>query len=371
MASEKSLIIVALTVAGALVMMLMVSVLPGRAAAVAPVTPPVPVPTPIVPVPAPRTLPAAMDVAQQYEGQSICDPVAKPGVLKLQALLRATYGPATFYSTRACAADPTSEHTEGRALDWMVNSRVPVEKAKAEALIAWLLAPDASGVPGANARRMGIMYVIWNNLFWRAYDPIGWSKFGGCSAKARASEVYDTTCHRNHIHFSMTWDGAAALTSYWDGTAQTQGYCPSSFRGGKVPRVPAPLVAVPLPEATIFDTRTGRGNSRRICRMEEDRWAGDGHKLDVKVAGKGRVPGVGAYWATLRVTAVDPNAPMAIFAWPTGKNRPGKPTLTTTMNSAASVIVDLRIGAGGYVSIATNTGDTNVAVSVLGYRAVS
>ncbi|MEI8081574.1 MAG: hypothetical protein WCI74_06975, partial [Actinomycetes bacterium] len=285
-ALNRPLMIVCLIVASALVMMLMVSVLPGRARAVSPVPPPVPTPSPVVPVPAPKALPVLMDVAQQYEGQSICDPVAKPGVLKLQALLRATYGPATFYSTRACAADPTSEHTEGRALDWMVNNRVPAEKAKAEAFIAWLLAPDAAGVPGANARRMGIMYVIWNNLFWRAYDPIGWSKFGGCSAKVRQGVAYDTTCHRNHIHFSMTWDGAAALTSYWDGTAQTQGYCPSSFRGGKLPKAPAALVAVPLPEAAIFDTRTGKGNARRICRLEEDRWAGDGHKLDVKVAGR-------------------------------------------------------------------------------------
>ena len=67
-------------------------------------------------MPRDRVLPLAIDVAQQYQGQSICSPTQKPGVTKLSALLKETYGPDTMYLTRACKDDPTSEHTEGRAL---------------------------------------------------------------------------------------------------------------------------------------------------------------------------------------------------------------------------------------------------------------
>lgn len=342
---------------------------PGQAAAPAPTPAPIAVtPGSTSPVPAPRVLPAGMDVVQQYEGHSVCDPVAKPGILKLQALLTATYGPHTFHSTRACAADPSSEHTEGRALDWMVSNRVPAQKAEADAFLSWLLAPDEQGVPGAIARRMGIMYIIWNNQFWRSYAPMGWGELNGCSANKLKPKNYDTSCHRNHVHFSMTWDGAAALTSYWDGTAQSTDACPSSRRGGRVGKEPAQLTQVDLPEANILDTRTGQGNNKRVCRLQQDRWSGDGHRLDVKVAGKGRIPTVGAYRAILRITAVDPNAPMGIFVWPTGTKRPSVPSFTATMNTTAATDVQVRIGAGGFVSIANSTGDTNITATVVGYH---
>lgn len=298
----------------------------------------------------------------------MCDPVAKPGILNLQALLTATYGPHTFYSTRSCAADPSSEHTEGRALDWMVSNRVPAQKAEADAFLSWLLAPDEQGVPGAIARRMGIMYIIWNNQFWRSYAPMGWGELNGCFAKKLKPKNYDTSCHRNHVHFSMTWDGAAALTSYWDGTAQSADACPSSRRGGSVGKEPAPLTQVDLPAAKILDTRTGQGNNKRICRLQQDRWSGDGHRLDVKVAGKGRIPTSGAYRAILRITAVDPNAPMGIFVWPTGTKRPTAPSFNASMNTTATADVPVRIGAGGFVSIANSTGDTNITATVVGYH---
>lgn len=322
----------------------------------------------IAPVPRDKLLPASMDVAQQYQGQSICNPTPKPGITKLTSLLRATYGPRTMYSTRACKDDPTSEHIEGRALDWMVSLRVPDQRVQAEAFLSWLLAPGSDGTKAAMARRMGIMYIGWNNRIWRGYNKVGWGELKGCFSKSKASTSYDTFCHRDHVHFSMTWDGAAALTSYWDGTAQATPPCATSRTTGKRPALPATRRAVNLPgERVALNTATGAGNRKRICRIQEPRWSGDAQRLDAKVAGRAGVP-KNAARALVRVTAIAPNAPMKVYLWSTGAKAPKKATLTTLQNENGSAVAWVRLGAKGYVSVATTTGDTHVGLSVVGYE---
>jgi hypothetical protein len=103
-----------------------------------------------------------------------------------------------------------TEHSEGRAWDWMLSANKPNEKAIADSVTQWLSAPDAQGRPGAMARRFGIMYIIWNHKMWRAYDPArGWAPYTG------------PVPHTDHIHFSFSWDGAYARTSWWTGKALT------------------------------------------------------------------------------------------------------------------------------------------------------
>ncbi len=319
-------------------------------------------------VPREKLLPAKMDVPQQYQGQSICSPTAKPGITKLSSLLRATYGPRTMYSTRACKDDPTSEHTEGRALDWMVSLRVPDQRVQAEAFLNWLLAPGPDGTKAAMARRMGIMYIGWNNQIWRGYNKVGWGELKGCFSKSKASKQYDTFCHRDHVHFSMTWDGAAAITSYWDGTTQSTPPCATSRTSGKPPALPAARRVVNLPsEKVVINTATGTGNNKRICRIQEPRWSGDAQRLDAKVAGKAGVP-TNAKRALVRITAAAPNAPMKVFLWATGGKRPAKATLTTLQNQDGSALVWVPVGAKGFVSVATNTGDTYIRLGVVGYE---
>ena len=36
----------------------------------------------------------------------------------------------------------------------------------------------------------------------------------GLTAKLK-SRGYDSSCHRNHIHISLSWDGAMGRTSFW------------------------------------------------------------------------------------------------------------------------------------------------------------
>ena len=354
------LIVTIAATCAAVIAPMLVSVSPGAS-----VTPAV---ASVTPVPRDRLLPAAIDLQPQYQGQSICNPPPKPGVTLLADLLKTTYGPHAMYSSRACKDDPSSEHTEGRALDWMVTGRIPSDKAKAEAFLNWLLAPGADGTKAAMARRMGIMYIGWNNQIWRGYNKVGWGELKGCFAKAKAGTNYDTYCHRDHIHFSLTWDGAAALTSYWDGSAQTTPPCPTGRVTGKKPGLPAGRRTVQLPTAkSALNTTTGTGNGKRVCRIQEPRWSGDAQRLDAKVVGKAGVP-ADAVRVLVRATAIGPNAPMAISVWGTGRKKPSAATLTTLQNANASAERWVRPGSKGYVSVATNTGDTHIRLQTLAYQ---
>lgn len=164
-----------------------------------------------LPKPPTKSLPSALDVASPYQAQRLCDPQAKPGVVAFAQLLSTHYkvGTAQWGITRNCNSGVT-EHSEGRAWDWMLSVNKPNEKAIADAVTQWLSAPDAQGRPGAMARRFGIMYIIWNKKVWRAYDPArGWATYTGSAP------------HTDHIHFSFSWDGAYGRTSWWTGKALT------------------------------------------------------------------------------------------------------------------------------------------------------
>jgi hypothetical protein len=94
----------------------------------------------------------------------------------------------------------TTEHYEGRAVDWMFNSRVPQQKVNAEAVIAWLLAKDKAGNPYANARRLGVMYLIWNNKIWGAYRPgDGWRSYQSCDTPAKAAPGLESAKLQNQL----------------------------------------------------------------------------------------------------------------------------------------------------------------------------
>jgi len=142
-----------------------------------------------------------------YQGQDECSATAKPGVLAFKELLLARYpGSRNLGIVRACHLGARSEHKEGRAFDWGVRVDRPKEAGYARDLTGWLLATDASGVRYANARRLGIMYMIWNRRIWSASRAAeGWRTYSGPNP------------HTDHVHFSFTWPAAFKLTSYWTG----------------------------------------------------------------------------------------------------------------------------------------------------------
>ena len=158
----------------------------------------------------------ATDPSPPYEGQRKCSPYAKPGVLSFQKMVLAAY-PGTGYGSisRGCDIGGTSEHKEGRAWDWGVNAGNRRQRAAAEDLFEWLFARDSYGNSHAMARRLGVMYVIFNRRIW---FPGGWRVYceqrkRGCVSPSDGSLRHP---HTDHVHFSFTWDGAMKRTTFWN-----------------------------------------------------------------------------------------------------------------------------------------------------------
>ena len=69
------------------------------------------------------------------------------------------------------------------------------------------------------------MYLIWNNNIWGSYRASeGWRPTR--TAPPTRSAAYDTTCHRDHIHISLSWAGAIGRTSFWTGRVAPVDYGP-------------------------------------------------------------------------------------------------------------------------------------------------
>ncbi len=158
----------------------------------------------------PRTtvaFPRALEAYSAYDGQRVCYGTAQPGVAAWRDLLMRTYsGSRNLGILRGCTVGGKSEHKEGRAFDWGVRVTTPAEKARAEELLRWLFATDSYGNQHAMARRLGLMYVIWNHRIWASYQAgSGWRAYTGANP------------HTDHIHFSFSWPGAKRVTSFWTG----------------------------------------------------------------------------------------------------------------------------------------------------------
>ena len=186
------------------------------------------------PVPAtPSGFTSAIEAAQPYIGQSTCDPTAKPGVSAFRDLLLQTYrDTGSLGIVQDCGSGGQSEHKEGRAFDWAVSVNNSQQVQEVNALLTWLTQPDQYGHPYAMARRLGIMYMIWNHRMWRAYatsshQANSWDPYVGVSA------------HTDHVHFSFGWNGAEQATSFWHHGAVAPVY------GG--PQGGAPAGGVPDP----------------------------------------------------------------------------------------------------------------------------
>ena len=165
-------------------------------------TPPVTFPTSPKGLPAPVALPSGVDPASPYLPQVSCSPVNLPGVLKLRALVLKTYGEGGSGGISRGCTEGVSEHSEGRAWDWMVDVNDTSERKAAANFLAWVTADN-----GRNARRLGIMYIIYNKKIWAIY---------------RASEGWRTSSgHTDHVHISFSWNGARGNTSFWTGKVGT------------------------------------------------------------------------------------------------------------------------------------------------------
>lgn len=156
--------------------------------------------------PPPRTLQTpGIDAHLGYIAQRTCTPSAKPGTTALLKALIKTWGGSSWGISRFCSSGGTSEHKEGRALDWHMDSRKAKDRAKVADMVKWMTANN-----GEVAYRLGVMYIIWNQKIWSIYyQDLGWRKL--------ANRGSWTANHKDHVHISLSWDGAMAQTSWWTG----------------------------------------------------------------------------------------------------------------------------------------------------------
>jgi hypothetical protein len=146
-----------------------------------------------------------IDAHLGYMPQTTCSPSAKPGAKALLKLLIKTWGGSSSGISRGCGVGARSEHKEGRALDWRMSVKKASQRKRVNTALTWITANN-----GEVALRLGIMYVIWNQHIWSVYYPeLGWRKM--------ADRGSVTANHKNHVHISLSWDGAYQQTSWWTG----------------------------------------------------------------------------------------------------------------------------------------------------------
>ena len=198
--------------------------------------------------PASPNVDAAIEDYAGYEGQERCKPKPKPGVVAFQRIVLAEYaGTVDFGISRKCRDGGDSEHKEGRAWDWGVDASDPADRAAAADLLSWLLETDQFGNSHAMARRLGIMYIIWNRKIWGSWDQ-EWETY--CIQKRRRCKDPESKAllhpHTDHVHFSFSWAGARMQTSFWTGTPVLP-VVPSPLPTPSPSPVPTPS-PVPVPE---------------------------------------------------------------------------------------------------------------------------
>jgi uncharacterized protein YgiM (DUF1202 family) len=114
----------------------------------------------------------------------------KPNAIKVHRAMRARFPQITVYGGVRPSVIP--DHEQGRALDAMIpNYRTASGKALGYEAAAWAK---------ANARSLGINYVIWNQHIWNiTRDSEGW--------RYMADRGSDSANHLNHIHITVFAEG--------------------------------------------------------------------------------------------------------------------------------------------------------------------
>jgi hypothetical protein len=169
---------------------------------------------------------------------------------------------------------------------------------------------------------------------------------------------YDTTCHRNHVHLSFSWDGALGRTSFWSGWVA----CPTPLADPVVPAVLTPVSdVVPVTAARVLDSRTGQGFPAGGCRVHPE------VRVDVPVLGQGGVPAYDVAAVTLQIRATRLDAPAELRVWTGGTAEPYDAVAVGGKGVPAAATVTVPVPTSGLVSLELAGGMGHLAVDVTGY----
>ena len=150
-----------------------------------------------------------------YEPQTKCRKAVQPGTRELAGWIHQRFGGGRpVVAVRSCRSGGSSEHKDGRAIDWTMDATRKAHRRGVQRFLDRVLATDRAGNPHALARRMGIMYVIWNDRMWASYDRFEVKPYRSSSCK-RLSQCPATLRHRDHVHISLSKAGGRAATSWY------------------------------------------------------------------------------------------------------------------------------------------------------------
>jgi hypothetical protein len=149
-----------------------------------------------------------------YQPQTRCSPKAKAGTLVMSRFVHRRFGGGSGSISRPCRSGGTSEHKEGRAYDWPLDATRKRDRQTARAFMDFVFAADKHGNEDARARRMGIMYVIWNDHMYSAWNGFEKSDYLSSSCK-KVTRCSKTLRHRNHVHISLSRKGGRGETSWY------------------------------------------------------------------------------------------------------------------------------------------------------------
>jgi hypothetical protein len=123
-------------------------------------------------------------------------------------------GGAATASMRACSSGGTSEHKDGRAIDWSMDATEKKQRREVARFLDELFAEDDDGNAAALARRMGVMYIIWNDHIYASYDEFAGRDYQSSSCP-KLKSCSATLRHRDHVHISLSRPGGRGDTSWY------------------------------------------------------------------------------------------------------------------------------------------------------------
>jgi len=168
---------------------------------------------------------AGIEDYASYQAPRTCHTKPKPGTVALGRWVARNHGGGYVGFGRSCSRKdgPTSEHQTGQAFDWSLSAASKRDRRRADRLMDRLFAPDWRGNEDALARRMGVMYLIWDDRMypaWNGFEPEPYLS-SGCKTRRKCSV---TLRHRDHVHVSLSRQGARGLTSWYDGRLAGAGH---------------------------------------------------------------------------------------------------------------------------------------------------
>jgi hypothetical protein len=120
--------------------------------------------------------------------------------------------------TRPAWSNCWSTHATGRGIDIAVcdgcsweQSDPVINQEVGDAIVDWLL-QEIDGYPAYNARRMGIMEILWHDHCWAPVRHAS-DRYRTSMAEMRSCTL---SYHDNHLHITLTNAGADGQTSWFD-----------------------------------------------------------------------------------------------------------------------------------------------------------